>query len=301
MPTRSLVKQVSDAFDGIFKPGTSRHEAKLDGTAAGAIFSYQSLRTYKARVIAAVRWIKQERYAGRLHELRAITHTDWTAYIEACEDRKLAGGSLRATIAGLHKLEAGMRQRGWWRDKAAFVPQLSTSTPRSTPRLGFSQAHAQAIIGQLTGEVQLAAQLAFSSGLRINELARLRVEDIDFENKTIKITRSNAKGGRERLVTRLLDPSVLAAIPRDRNYIFTNPSGFARVAQRQVAQARDHLGIGAGTGLGMHAFRATYAEQFLRRAITTDGLTEAAARKALTLQLGHSRIDVTYRYCPKIT
>lgn len=301
MPTRSLVKQVSDAFDSIFKPGTSRHQAKLDGTAAGVIFSYQSLRTYKARVIAAVRWIKQERYAGHLPELRTITHADWIAYIRDGEDRKLAGGSLRATIAGLHKLEAGMRQRGWWRNEAAFVPPITTTTPRSTPRLGFSLTHAHAITDQLTGEVQLAVRLALSSGLRINEIARLRVEDINFANHTILVRGSNAKGGRERLVTRLLDPTVLAAIPRDRNYVFTNPGGFARVAQRQVAAARDALGIAAGTGLGMHAFRGTYAEQFLRRAITTDGLPEAAARKALTLQLGHSRIDVTYRYCPKIT
>jgi integrase len=301
MPTRSLVKQVSDAFDSIFKPGTSRHEAKLQGTAGQVIFSYQTLKTYKARAIAAVRWIRDNRYAGQLRELRVITHDDWIAYIRDGENRKLAGGSLRATIAGLHKLEAGMRQRGWWRNEAAFVPQIGTSVPRSQPRLGFSQAHAAAIVANLTGEVELAAQLALSSGLRINELARLRVEDIDFENKTIKIVGSNAKGGRQRIVTRLLDPTVLASIPRDRNYVFTNPGNFARVAQRQVAAARDAAGISAGTGLGMHAFRATYAEQFLRRAITTDGLSEAAARRALTLQLGHSRVEVTYRYCPKIT
>jgi len=301
MPTRSLVKQVSDAFDSIFKPGTSRHEAKLAGTADQTIFSYRTLSTYKARAIAAVRWIKQERYGGELRELRAITHDDWIAYVRDGEDRKLAGGSIRATIAGLHKLEAGMRQRGWWRDEAAFVPQISTSIPRSTPRLGFSEAHAQAIISQLNGEVQLAARLAISAGLRLNELARLRVEDIDFENKTIKIVRSNAKGGRQRVVTRLLDPDVLADVPRDRNYVFTNPGNVARVAQRQVATARDAVGVGAGTGLGMHAFRATYAERFLRRAMTTDDLTEAAARRALTLQLGHTRVDVTYRYCPKIT
>jgi integrase len=301
MPTRSLVKQVSDAFDAIFKPGTSRHEAKLAGTADQTIFSYRTLSTYKARTIAAVRWIKQERYGGQLHELRTITHDDWIAYVRDGEDRQLAGGSIRATIAGLHKLEAGMRQRGWWRDEAAFVPQISTSVPRSMPRLGFSEAHAQAIIGQLAGEVQLAARLAISAGLRLNELARLRVEDIDFENKTIKIVRSNAKGGRQRIVTRLLDPDVLADVPRDRNYVFTNPGNFARVAQRQVATARDAVGVGPGTGLGMHAFRATYAERFLRRAITADGLTEQAARRALTLQLGHTRVEVTYRYCPKLT
>ncbi|MBA3468509.1 MAG: tyrosine-type recombinase/integrase [Herpetosiphonaceae bacterium] len=193
-----------------------------------------------------------------------------------------------------------MRQRGWWREKEPFVPQISTSIPRSMPRLGFSQAHAAAIVANLTGEVQLAARLALSSGLRVNELARLRIE-VDFENKTIKIVGSNAKGGRQRIVTRLLDPTVLDDVPRDRNYVFTNPGNFARVAQRQVAAARDAAGISAGTGLGMHAFRATYAEQFLRRAITTDGLTEAAARRALTLQLGHFSVDVTYRYCPKIT
>jgi len=300
MPTRSLVKQVSDAFDSIFKPGTSRHAAKLAGTADQTIFSYRTLSTYKARAIAAVRWIKHERYQGELRELRAITHDDWIAYIRDGEERKLAGGSLRASIAGLHKLEAGMRQRGWWRDDAAFVPSIRTSVPRSTPRLGFSQSHATAIVANLVGEVQMAARLALSSGLRINELARLRVEDIDFANQTILVRSSNAKGGRQRLVTRLLNPEVLAAIPRDRNYVFSNPGGFARVAQRQVAAARDAAGVGAGTGLGMHAFRATYAERFLRRALA-DGLSESAARTALTAQLGHTRIDVTYRYCPRLT
>jgi len=300
MAKRTLVKQVSDAFDAIFKPGTSRHQAKAEGTDHTTLFSYQSLRTYKSRTIAAVKWIKQERHSGHLLELRQITHDDWIAYVRHCEERGLAGGSIRATIAAIHKLEHALRERGWWRGDTPYAPQITTSIPRSTPRFGFSLTHARAIIHHLTGEVQMAARLALSSGLRINEIARLRTEDIDFTAGTIHVQRTNAKGGRERLVTSLLDPNVLRDIPQDRNYVFSNPNGLARQANREIATARDTTGVSRGTGLSMHAFRAAYAEQFLRQALDK-GLNEDTARQALTLQLGHSRPSVTYRYCPRLT
>jgi integron integrase len=56
-----------------------------------------------------------------------------------------------------------------------------------------------ALLSQLTGERYLMAALLYGSGLRRIELVRLRVKDIDFDYRQVRII--NGKGGKHRLVT----------------------------------------------------------------------------------------------------
>ncbi|MEA3300620.1 MAG: integron integrase [Pseudomonadota bacterium] len=62
-----------------------------------------------------------------------------------------------------------------------------------------TQAEVSALLTTLTGTHYLMAALLYGSGLRRIELVRLRVKDIDFDYRQIRVI--NGKGGKHRLVT----------------------------------------------------------------------------------------------------
>lgn len=60
----------------------------------------------------------------------------------------------------------------------------------------FTRAEAQAIIDQLTGIKWIMVNILYGSGLRLMECLRLRVQDVDFEQKQIIVR--NGKGAKDR-------------------------------------------------------------------------------------------------------
>lgn len=62
-----------------------------------------------------------------------------------------------------------------------------------------SQSEVKAFLSYVNANQKLPISLLYGSGLRLMESLRLRVQDIDFEYKSIRIW--NAKGGKHRIVT----------------------------------------------------------------------------------------------------
>lgn len=70
-----------------------------------------------------------------------------------------------------------------------------------------SHGEAMAVIGQLQAPYDLMASLMYGAALLVSEAARLRVKDLDFEQRMITV--SNGKGGKDRttlLPTTLVEP-----------------------------------------------------------------------------------------------
>lgn len=61
----------------------------------------------------------------------------------------------------------------------------------------FSHDEALAVIGELSGDFRLMAQLMYGSGLRLMECLRLRVKDVDFALRQIVVR--DGKGGKDRV------------------------------------------------------------------------------------------------------
>lgn len=79
-------------------------------------------------------------------------------------------------------------------DTDGLIFQKSGRKPKIPTVL--SQSEATAIINLLSGTPKLAALLMYGSGLRISEVVRLRVKDIDFANKAVYVM--EAKGDKSR-------------------------------------------------------------------------------------------------------
>jgi integrase len=297
---RSLIKQCNDALDRLLRIGHSRHADKARGQAGRWIYSYRTRSTYGGRVIAAVKWIKANTHPD-LRELRQLTPDDLRAYIRHMERSGHAGGGIRSTISALRKLEHGLHELRWLPPRAQLVPDdLRTSTPRSGPRLGFGPEQADAILAHVSAEARLVLRIQRAAGLRIQEVARLQDRDIDRQEGTITIRSS--KGGKDRIVSQILDPALLGELPEGRHWLMDNPGALVRRVQAEVRDACRALEIDTGSGRNTHAFRALYAEELLRSLLAShEDMTEDTAREILSAQLGHQRRSVTYRYAPRLT
>ncbi len=74
----------------------------------------------------------------------------------------------------------------------------------------FTHAEATAVILRLSGVYRVLGALMYGSGLRVNEVLRLRIKDLDFGSK--QITVRDGKGGNERFT--LLPRSLIGSLHR---------------------------------------------------------------------------------------
>lgn len=61
-----------------------------------------------------------------------------------------------------------------------------------------SRPEIQTLLGALSGQSQLMAQLCYGAGLRLSDLIRLRIKDLDFDNRMIFVR--SGKGAKDRTV-----------------------------------------------------------------------------------------------------
>ncbi len=136
----------------------------------------------------------------------------------------------------------------------------------------------------------LPAELALRCGLREDEIAGLKGENIDVEQKLLHIT---GKGGRYRPVP--IPEDLLNQLNRSKQYLFTPSASWRAGFRRTVREATKTLGIEIS---GVHRLRANFAQNKYQDFLT-QGMDEREARRSVSELLGHARIDVTYKYVPK--
>ncbi len=307
----SLTRQVELVLSAINRtseppgPGRSRHAAKAAGQAHQGIFSHNTYRSVQQRVNTPLANLPPELRPKLLGDLSPEA-VRWS--INAMHERGLKGVTIRSTLSAMRKLTIGMQAKGWCKLRPdELVPDdLYTGLTSSAPRGSYSLSQVEQLIGRVRRdprdgpEFERMIRLLVASGLRHNELARLREDDLDRSAGAIRVRGSNAKGGRERLVApddtgRAALKEALAAIPTGRHWLWTDGPTLTRRLQDAIRDACHELGI---TPKGLHGLRATFAEGFLSRRMAA-GRTEDQARRELTLLLGHNRIQVTYRYVPQ--
>lgn len=125
-------------------------------------------------------------------------------------------------------------------------------------------------------------ELLFSTGLRIKELKQLRIENIEWEKKSITIL---GKGGRVRLVF-LSERAIMAA----KKHIADRTSGFLfkesiRTLQRIITSLTKKAGI-----------KSRVTCHMIRHIFATDLLKNGADIYDVKKFLGHSNVATTERY-----
>lgn len=305
----SLVNQIDQALQAIFRPGESRHAAKQDGTDGETIYSYGTLRTYRQRCNTLFNALPADQ---RPRWLRDVTTEHIRMAITELEQRGTTDAHIKTGLTAMRKLCHGMQRLGWsTMPPEELVPDsLYETRSRSLPRGGYSPDQADRLIAHLEqhrtygADFAQALRLLRASGLRHMELALLQEPDLDRERPAIHVQRNSAKGGKSRIVA--LPPAdtqgnanlqaALAGIPANRHWLWRGGQRFTARLQQELRSACDELDI---PRLGLHGFRNLFAEEYLMRALQR-GLDEPEARHEVSRLLGHNRIDVTYNYVPKL-
>jgi len=73
------------------------------------------------------------------------------------------------------------------------------------------------LLGKLEGTTQLMARLMYGSGLRLRELIRLRVNQLDFERAVVVVRGGKGDKDRETVLPRQVQPDLRAHLARVKN------------------------------------------------------------------------------------
>jgi integrase len=211
-----------------------------------------------------------------------------------------APGTVNKLLAALEKVHLGCTKLGWTKEPCPITPELrdwvksfrDDSDVRS-PRFGYKPEDAEKVVSYLKEKKSayaLPAELALRCGLREDEIAGLKGENIDGDQQLLHIT---GKGGRYRPVP--IPENLLNQLNSSKQYLFTPNASWRAGFRRTVRDATKALGIEIS---GVHRLRANFAQNKYQDFLA-QGMDEREARRRVSELLGHARIDVTYKYVPK--
>ena len=300
-----------------------------DGSSALAAFmasleardaSEHTRRAYHTSVDQFLTWLETH---GRAADGRAV---DWRrphrrtlrAYLADLDARGLARSSIGSRVAGLRSFYRFCRRQGW----VEGDPWAAVVTPRRSARLPRVMSvddveHLLDVIpgsaGQAVGRsprdglpeaIELRdraiVECAYAAGLRIGELATIRLADVDLRRGEIRVLGKGRKermgmlGGpaREALAAYLRDarPVLSAASPDADDALFLNARGGA-LGTRGLRMRIDRLVRRAGLSdrISPHTLRHSFASHML------DGGADLRVVQEL---LGHASLATTQVYTP---
>jgi len=137
-------------------------------------------------------------------------------------------------------------------------------------------------------------ELMYSSGLRISEVAGIKLNDISLSQELLKVM---GKGSKERIVP-IIDPALIAVKryleirssfkPKDVDYLFVSKSGLKLDRMEAAAIVKKYISqIAHSSGYSAHTIRHTFA---------THLLSNGADIRAIQEILGHASITSTEIY-----
>jgi len=211
-----------------------------------------------------------------------------------------APGTVNKLLAALEKVHLGCTKLGWTKEPCPitlalreWVKSFRDDSDVRSPRFGYQPEDAERVVSYLKEKKSayaLAAELALRCGLREDEIAGLKGENVDVEQNLLHIT---GKGGRHRPVP--IPDDLLSRLNRSKQYLFTPSASWRAGFRRTVIEATKTLGIEIS---GVHRLRSNFAQNKYQNFIT-QGMDEREARRRVSELLGHARIDVTYKYIPE--
>lgn len=178
-----------------FRPSASRLMDQVRETLRFYHYAYNTEKSYVEWILKFIRFSgkKHPREMGKFEIERFLSHLAVNRDVAASTQNQAFNA-----IMFLYKKVLGMEMNLDIRAKRA-------SKRKNLPTV-LSKDEAESLISCMHGTAKILAGLMYGSGLRSLEVIRLRIHDMDFENKQIYIR--NPKGGKDRTT---LFPDVLYA------------------------------------------------------------------------------------------
>jgi integron integrase len=185
-PQKTTPPQGTPAPQGIPSPQGKKLMEQVSDALRTKHYSYRTEQTYKD-------WIKRFiLFHGKRHP-KDMGENEIRAFIaHLTAERKVAVSTSNQALSAILFLYRIVLQMDM-----ALPPDLSNaSRPKRLPTV-LTHAEAMQIISQMRGVTRLMTKIMYGSGLRIMECMRLRVKDIDFDNRQVIVR--GGKGGDDRI------------------------------------------------------------------------------------------------------
>ena len=165
--------------------------------------------------------------------------------------------------------------------EALYLEQVETLFEKNKERTDDLRLRDQSII-----------ELLYATGVRVSELVNIKVNAVDFRNRTIRVF---GKGRKERMVifTKSCKETLVQYIrsnplKKSKDYLFTNAKG-DQLTTRGVEYILDQIQNKCGIQLGLHP-------HMLRHTFATHLLEGGADLRVIQELLGHESINTTQIY-----
>jgi integrase/recombinase XerD len=168
--------------------------------------------------------------------------------------------------------------------KSVKAPKRTKSLPKSLNTFDIEKLLSTAFKKNHQNGVILT--LLYATGLRVSEVVKLEWDDIDFEDRTIRV---RGKGDKDRIV--LFDENtqnLLQTVENNSNWVFQNRNGehiSTRYVQKFIKQYASQAGI-----------TKNVTPHILRHSFATHLLKEGMDIRAIQQLLGHSSLATTQIY-----
>lgn len=243
-------------------------------------YSFKTLKNYKQALIALIRYVGNK----PLDELTKLHYQKYLLFL--VEKKRLGSSTLNVHINAWKFYQEKVLQR----DKSYY----DVASPRQPVKLPtvYSVAEVKAIFKATTSvKYRTLFKLVYATGLRLNEVAHLRLVDIDRVRQLITVR--GGKGKKDRIV--MLTGKLEAAISdyqthyKPKAFLFENAETGEPIQNRVIQLAYSDAVRFAGINKkgGIHTLRHSFATHLLESG------TDIRYIQAL---LGHESILTTMRY-----
>jgi site-specific recombinase XerD len=230
---------------------------------------------------------------------RYLNHSPATATAEELRQFQLAmlkegasSGTVNSTLSGLQFLYGKTLKR-----PQALVSLTRARLPRKLPQILSPEEVKRLIDATSHLKYRTALSVAYGSGLRIAEVAALKISDIDSKQMVLKV--EQGKGSKDRLA--MLSPVLLKELRKWWHYanekglmlkggwLFPGRHPINPISTRQLSRACKHAASKAKIEkrVSMHTLRHSFA---------THLLDEKVDVRIIQTLLGHSKLETTALY-----
>lgn len=199
---RSLTQQFNYCIQKASKQGQSKHSAKHNGTyKSGELYGSKTITSYRDTAKNFSNWLNVN--YPEIKEVREINADHVQEWINE-RSANWSKSTLDNHITKIKYLEQ-QAKNAYGKDNISFYKEdfLRPETKANIKDLAMEKEDFLKLRENMANSRSFgkdAIEITFRCGLRVDEVAHLKREDIDLKNKTIFVSREGAKNGRERTV-----------------------------------------------------------------------------------------------------
>ncbi|GAB3643325.1 tyrosine-type recombinase/integrase [Spirosoma arcticum] len=243
-------------------------------------YSYKTYKNYKQAIIALIR------YAG-LRPLDELTKPQYQQYLLfLIQKKRLSAATINVHINGWKFYQ----EKVLLRDKAFYdvvYPRQATKLPTV-----YSVAEVKAIFKTTTSmKYRTLFQVVYATGMRLSEVACLRLTDLDRTRQLITVRGGKGKKDRVMMFSEKIELSVNEYLARytPKTYVFEEAGHHEPIAVRtiQFVYTQSVQAAGIQKRGGIHTLRHSFATHLLESGLDIRYIQEL---------LGHTSILTTMRY-----